>query len=112
MAGLDWLVVQALSGRPQPDNWELSLGKWEREAIQLCLQIGATRLLVDDKAARRAARNLRIPIVGTLGLLLAAKRRRFVAPVRPHLDALGNASFHMTPELYRRLLEEAGEDFA
>ena len=106
----DWLVVQRLSHARRLGTLSLSLGAGEREAIRLCLEIGATRLLVDDKAARRVARSLDLPIVGTLGILLAAKRRGLLTTVRPCLDALRDASFYMTPDLYRRVAAEADED--
>jgi hypothetical protein len=104
-----WVVVQPLGRPPRLGRLGLSLGAGEREAIGLSLEIAATRLLVDDKAARRLARTLQLPIIGTLGLLLAAKRRRILPIVRPCLDALRNASFYLTPDLYRRVLAQAGE---
>jgi hypothetical protein len=87
----------------------LSLGAGEREAIGLSLEIAATRLPVDDKAARRLAGTLRLPVIGTLGLLLAAKRKGLLPTVLPCLNALRHASFYLTPDLYSRVLAEAGE---
>ena len=109
LRALDWLVIQPPSGPPRLATLDVSLGAGEREALELSLQIGAARLLVDDKAARKVARTLHLPIVGTLGLLLAAKRRGLLPGVRPCLDALRKASFHMTADLYRRVIKEAGE---
>ena len=105
----DWLLVQPLRQPARLGRLEVSLGAGEREAIGLSLEIVATWLLVDDKAARRVARSLGLPIVGTLGLLLAAKRRGLLLTVKPHLDALQGASFYLTPDLYRRVLADAGE---
>jgi len=104
-----WVLVQPLTQPPRLGRPGLSLGAGEREAIGLSLEIAAARLLVDDKAARRLARSLQLPIIGTLGLLLAAKRRGLLPTVRPHLDALQGASFYLTPDLYRRVLADAGE---
>jgi hypothetical protein len=50
-----------------------------------------------------------LPIIGTLGILLAAKRRGLLPTVQPYLNALQSASFYLTPDLYGRVLAEAGE---
>ncbi len=105
----DWVLVQPLRRPLRPDRLGLSLGAGEREAIGLSLEIAAVLLLVDDKAARRLAKSLQLPIIGTLGLLLAAKRRGLLPTVRPCLDDLQDASFYLTPDLYERVLAEAGE---
>ena len=105
----DWVLVQPLRRLPVLGRLGLSLGPGETEAIGLSLEIAAARLLVDDKAARRLARSLQLPIMGTLGILLAAKRRRILPNVRPCLDALQRSSFYLTPDLYRSVLAEAGE---
>jgi len=41
---------------------------------------------------------------------VAAKRRGLLAAVRPPLDALVRYGFHVAPELYDRVLHDAGED--
>jgi len=85
------------------------LGAGEREAIALALALQASRILLDDQPARRLAFSLGMPVVGTLGLLLAAKRRALLPTVRPTLDALVNAGFRAAPELYEQILRDAGE---
>jgi hypothetical protein len=105
----DWVLVQPLRRPPRLGRLGLSLGAGEREAIGLSVEIAAALLLVDDKAARRLARSLQLRVIGTLGLLLSAKRRGLLPTVRPHLDALQSASFYLTPDLCRRVLADAGE---
>ena len=50
-----------------------SLGPGESEAISLALEAHADLLIVDDRPARRLAQALGTPIIGTLGVLFAAK---------------------------------------
>ncbi len=104
-----WVLVQPLTYPPRLGRLGLSLGAGEREAIGLSLEITADRLLADDRAARRLAISLQLPVIGTLGLLLAAKRRGLLPTIRPCLDALQGASFYLTPDLYARILADAGE---
>ena len=68
----DWIVVQAVTQPVASRVLRASLGPGESEAISLTIELEARLLLLDDLAARRLALGLRLPIIGTLGLLLAA----------------------------------------
>jgi len=52
--------------------YSLHLGEWQ--AISICHNSPRSRLLTDDTAARMAAKALRIPANGTLGVILRALR--------------------------------------
>jgi len=54
------------------------LGRGEVEAISLVRQVDASAILMDDLDGRRAARSLRIPVFGTIGVLEAAANKRLV----------------------------------
>jgi predicted nucleic acid-binding protein len=49
------------------------------------------------------------PIVGTLGVLTAAKRRGLLAAVRPCLDSLNDFGFRISVSLYERIVADAAE---
>ena len=107
----EWVLVRSLRRPADLGESGHSLGAGEWEAIALSLEISASRLLVADKAARRVAKSWQLPVIGTLGLLLAAKRRGLLPAVKPHLDALHRWSFYITPDLYNHVLAEASEIF-
>lgn len=86
-----------------------SLGVGESEAISLALEVQARLLLLDDRPARRLAQALGLSIIGTLGILLAAKRRNFLPAIRPSLDALVRYDFRIAPTLYDQILRDAEE---
>jgi len=86
-----------------------SLGPGESEAISLALEAHADLLIVDDRPARRLAQALGIPIIGTLGVLFAAKRKGIISALRPHIDALLAAGFRVAPDLVERILVDARE---
>ena len=66
-------------------------------------------LILDEQSARRLARSLGLRVIGTVGLLLAGKRRGFLTAVRPELDRLLAARFVMDQDLYDHVIAEAGE---
>ncbi len=104
-----WLRVQRLRGDLPPIVQRPTLGVGEREAIALALELGIERMVVDDLSARRVAQASGLNVVGTLGLLLAAKRLGLVERVRPELDNLVKASFFVHPLLYDEMLRVAEE---
>jgi predicted nucleic acid-binding protein len=49
-------------------------------------------------------------VTGTLGVLLAAKRRGLIPLLGPALNRLLEKSFFLSPQLYAELMALAGED--
>jgi uncharacterized protein len=81
----------------------------EAAAVALAAARKAERLLVDDRAARRVAAQLGIPVIGTLGILVAARRRGLVEQLAPILSKLRVGGFWMSAELEAAVLDEVGE---
>lgn len=94
------LALQVLQAR---------LGAGESEAISLALELRVERVVVDEKAARHLAQALGLNVIGTLGVLLAAKRKGLIPAVRPLVEALLEKDFWISPRLVERALSEIGE---
>lgn len=105
-----WIVNRPLSHPIRPANAGASLDPGETEAMSLAVELHATGVVLDGLQARRVGRTLGLRIVGTLGILLLAKRRGLLASIQPELDALVAVKFHFTEELARCVLADAGED--
>jgi predicted nucleic acid-binding protein len=72
------------------------LGAGESAAIGRALEIGAA-LMADDLAARRHAAGLGLTVIGTLGVLVRAKRLQLLPAVLPLIEQL-RASGHRLGE--------------
>jgi predicted nucleic acid-binding protein len=81
----------------------------ESQAIAVAVARRADRVLLDERRARQAAAALGVRPVGTVGILLEARRRGLIPAVRPLLDRLVAAGFHLHPALIERVLADAGE---
>ena len=66
-------------------------------------------MLLDDDGARRWARALGLRTIGTLGLLLEAKRHGKLLRIRPLIDELRAFDFFVAPAVCNRVLRDAGE---
>lgn len=104
-----WIVEHSLTQPLASRVLATSLGSGEREAICLALEQNANWLLLDDLPARRLAVALGIQVVGTLGVLVVAKRRGWITEIRSLLDALIQHGFYVAPALYSSVLIQVGE---
>ncbi len=106
----DWILVKTCSPGIILDQLKIELDPGEAEAIALALEIGADRILMDEKKGRQIAINLSLKPVGLLGVLLRAKQENLIAAVRPLIDRLRDeADFFIHDSLYVEVILMAGE---
>jgi predicted nucleic acid-binding protein len=86
-----------------------SLGRGEGAAILLAKEVSADRLLVDDRSARREAGRRKLPILGTVAVLLLAKKRGILPSVKRVLDGLRVCGTRIGDTLHSEALKAAGE---
>lgn len=108
-AATRWLKVRDPADPMRVAILRGGLDPGEAAAIALALELNAERLVVDDLDARRACRRLGVPVVGTLGVLVAAKKRGEIESVRAALERLEADSFRVSSSLRALVLAEAGE---
>jgi len=112
-AAESFLDIRSLEGDTATRLRETTnLGAGEIAALALAAN-GDARCLTDDHAARRTAESLDINVGGTIYVFLRALRRDNISlqGFETRLDALDDAGFRMSAELYRRAIE-AGEELA
>lgn len=85
-----------------------ALDAGERAAIGRALEIGAA-VLVDDLAARRHAQALQLVVIGTLGVLVRAKRRGLLTQVAPLIERLRAGGQRLSQTAVAEALGAAGE---
>jgi len=105
-----WMEIRPLQQTIPAKVRRAEIGLGETEAISLALEVQASRLILDDLQARRLATSLDLSIIGTTGLLLAAKRKGLIGTVREPMDGLLARGFRLHPDVYRGALISAGED--
>lgn len=92
-----------------PDSvTEWGLGAGESAVLAIAFELGATAV-VDDAAARVAARALGVPFIGTLGVVIRAKRRGLLPFASSVIVDLRAAGLYLDDETVRATLERIGE---
>jgi predicted nucleic acid-binding protein len=108
--GATWIAVRPLRDRTLVRLLEAELDRGEAEAIAIASEIETEVVLLDEKDARQVAERMGFKTLGTIGILLWAKREGFIPSLREQLDVLQEkGKFRIKPELYRRALREAGK---
>ena len=81
----------------------------ETEAMLLYKQMSADWLLIDDKRGRKIAAVNHINTIGSLGVLLSAKKRGLISAVKPKIDQIAESDVYIGQTLRQIVLDMAGE---
>lgn len=107
---LHWLIRRTAPEEMWRPLVGSSLQIGEAQAITLALQEGAGRILLDERAGRKAAVEAGLRTSGTLGVLAMAKREGAIAACKPVLDrCLIGAGAWFGQKLVREFLDSVGE---
>lgn len=106
---LPWVTFRPISSELPVTSLRTQLHRGEAEAIALAAESGSHLILLDDKKARRIAREVGLRPIGTVGVILRAKREGIIPACKPLLDALVGAGFHLSESFYQEALRLAGE---
>lgn len=110
VAEADWITVEEVVTDEIVQLLQEELDDGETEAIALAHQVGADAVLLDERDARRAARSLNVPVLGTIGVLVWARRTGRIVSLRSVLEALQvDSKFRISRQLYLQALAEVGE---
>lgn len=93
-------LVQKLYGK---------LHKGELEVVIGAKELDFKYVLIDGHAARNLAKTFMLQPIGTLGILVLAKKKGLVEEVKPLLKALLNHDFYISEELYQKVLAQVEE---
>ena len=77
----------------------------EAEAIVLAQELMADVLILDEKKARKIAQANSQQVIGTIGILQAAKNKGLISNIKTHLDALISNNIWIDQKLYQIVLQ-------
>jgi len=105
-----WITVQTVQDTLAVDLLRDQLDQGESEAIVLALETKADLLLIDEARGRRIAQSRGLTHIGTVGIIVLAKRKKLIPSGTAMLDQLIDIGFRMDTPLYERakaLMQEA-----
>lgn len=88
-------------------NWDIGAG--ESQVLAYCLKHQGCKAILDDGQARAAALSHRIQLIGTLGIILRAKRSGLVVAAQPLIEQLILNGSYLSPSLVQAALLKVDE---
>jgi predicted nucleic acid-binding protein len=104
-----WIAQEAVTNMPAVRALH-DLGRGEAEAIILAAEHPGSLVILDDRRGRLVADSLGLTMIGTLGILLIAKRKGLIQSLTMEIEYLQTRiGFRLGADLKARVLREAGE---
>lgn len=101
LAGSPYRVVQP-TPEPLVQAWDLGAG--ETSVLSYALDHNGWRVVIDDNAARRCAQAFDIPLIGTLGVILRARKANLIPSASAILRLLRGQGFRLDDQVIRTAL--------
>ena len=95
---------------PLLEQLNAQLDRGEAEAIVLAKELHADLLLIDESLGRAAAQHEHLPVIGLMGVLLIAKKKKLIPSVETLVEQLEtDVGFYLSKQVKERVLSAAGE---
>lgn len=106
----DFFVGRVKQIREIPGELGYMVDRGEAEAMALYQELDADFLLIDDKKARQIAEIQGVVCIGSLSILVEAKKKNMIEALRPLFLNLIENKRYFSIQLFNSLLMSAGED--
>ena len=90
-------------------GWDL--GKGESEVISYGIDHHGCEVILDDLQARKCAQTFNIPVRGTVGIILLAKKKNLIKEATPLIRSLINSGLRFDRQWIIKALELIDEKF-
>ncbi len=90
------------------DNLSSRLGVGETSSVMLAKKLKCP-VMIDDKNARRFAAANAVPVIGSVGMLVIARRNRLIGSVGDCLSLLREHGYYLSDDLIQRAKQLAGD---
>lgn len=105
----EWVSIVEVKDKSKQLLLELQIDKGESSAIALALEMPGSTIILDDYKARKAAQQLGLTYIGTIGIIVKAKLKGIVPSIKPVLNKIKQTDFRLSSELEAEALKLANE---
>ena len=105
-----WIRTVSLAD-PQSASVYGRLDQGEASVLALAKEHDAHLVIIDEKKAREEAKRIGLPVRGTVGVLLEAKKKGLIDAIKPLLETLHDNGMYLEQSFIDDVLQLAGEAY-
>jgi predicted nucleic acid-binding protein len=105
----DWIRVKEIKNQMAKSMYKTQLHEGEVEVMILAQEVNADLVIIDDANAKKHAKYLKLPVTGTLGVLIKAKQNGYVDKLKPMLQMMIENGIYISQDLVKLCLKQVGE---
>jgi predicted nucleic acid-binding protein len=105
----DWIMVEEIKNQMAKSMYKTQLHEGEVEVMILSQEVNADLVIIDDANAKKHAKYLKLPVTGTLGVLIKAKQNGYVDKLKPMLQMMIENGIYISQDLVKLCLKQVGE---
>lgn len=109
-ASLDWIHVEKIENHMAKSMFKTQLHDGEVEVMILAKEKNADTVIIDDANAKKYAKYLKLPVTGTLGVLIKAKRKGYIYELKPIIQEMIDKNIYISQNLMKFCLEQVNEE--
>ena len=106
---LEWIRIKSINNEMAKAMYKTQLHDGEVEVMILSKEIAADVVIIDDANAKKHAKYLGLPVTGTLGVLIKAKREGYINELKPIFSQMVENDIYISQSLMESCLKQAGE---
>ena len=106
-----WIKVHRIQDTSEKKMYRSRLHDGEVEVMILAKESQADLVIIDDYAARKTAQYLGLPLTGTVGVLLKAKKLGILEAVFPVVVRMERNGIYFSEHLKEQIAHISGEDY-
>ena len=103
-----WIEVVPVTYAPKA-SLLAELDSGEAEVITLALELNASTVLIDERTGRRVAKREGLIPVGSVGIILLAKKKGLIAEVKTQFHEMRNRGIYLSQRVIDAAIIQAGE---
>ncbi len=105
----EWIQKKEIKEMTTFQILQIDLDPGEAGTIVVAIELNADLTILDEVAARRMGNHMGLNIIGTIGVLIDAKKLGIIANVKSYMDRLREAEFWISDNLYKEIIQRKGE---
>lgn len=107
---LGWIHVENIENQMAKSMFKTQLHDGEVEVMILAKEKNADIVIIDDANAKKYAKYLKLPVTGTLGVLISAKRKGYICELKSVIQEMIDKNIYISEKLMELCLRQVDEE--